>query len=79
MGPQFLAHIYGPLAMLALAVLVTPRLTDDDRIVSWVVVTVGIVAVGQLLGALAASVQARHVDKVSRREFEEAGRGLSDR
>lgn len=79
MGPQFLAHIYGPLAMLTLAVLVAPRLTDDDQVVSWVILTVGIVAVGQLLGALAASIQSRHVDKVARRELDEAGQKLSDR
>lgn len=59
MDRNFFATLNGAPIMLMLAVLVMPRLTDDEKLQLGVILAVGFVAVGQVLGVLLASIVAR--------------------
>lgn len=59
MDRNFFATLQGSAIMLTLAVIVMPRLTDDEKLELGVILAVGFVAVGQVLGVLLSSIVAR--------------------
>lgn len=67
---HFRTVLFGGMAMVLLAVVVVPRLTDDEVTASWVIIGVGIVAVGQLVGYLVASLLSRYESRGEGRRLE---------
>lgn len=59
MDRNFAATLQGSAIMLTLAVIVMPRLTDDEKLELGVIMAVGFVAVGQVLGLLLAIIVSR--------------------
>lgn len=59
MDRNFAATLQGSAIMLTLAVIVMPRLTDDEKLEIGVIMAVGFVAVGQVLGLLLAIIVSR--------------------
>lgn len=59
MDRNFFATLQGSAIMLTLAVIVMPRLTDDEKLELGVILAVGFVAVGQVLGVLLSVIVAR--------------------